>query len=246
MTQSIDVTIEDRNGSRQTRIPVRRMLNLGSATRDVTAAIAHQDEVAHGGIHIAFDIPAPRIYPIGTHALSTASEVEVHGTESSGEVEIVLVLTDRLYVGVGSDHTDRALERTSIVWSKQTCANILAPTLWPWDAVAAEWDRFRLRAWVDGRLYQDVGTDQFLRPDYMLRIIAERAPGVPQQDLVVFGGTFVSLDKRLGFGARWDFSLEDPASGRAIRHGYDVTNLMLALDPAYRVPLLNPIGGTPR
>ena len=216
------------------------MVNLGSATRQTDAAVAHQEEVAAGGIFIALDVPAPRIYPIGTHALTTGTEVEVHGADTSGEVEIVLLQADRLYVGVGSDHTDRALERTSILWSKQTCANVLAPVLWPYDEVAADWDRFVLRSWVDGRLYQDVGVAEFLRPEDMLRIVRERAPGLPERDLMVFGGTFVSLDKQLGFGARWEFALEDKVTGRAIRHGYDVRDLMLALSPAYRVPLHNP------
>jgi hypothetical protein len=166
--------------------------------------------------------------------------VEVHGDDSSGEVEIVLLMTDRLYIGVGSDHTDRALERTSIVWSKQTCANVLAPVVWPYDEVAADWDRFVLRSQVDGRPYQDVGTAEFLRPEEMLRIVHERAPGLPERGLVVFGGTFVSLDKKLGFGRRWEFSLTDPVSGRSISHGYDVVDMMQDVAPQFRVPLHNP------
>lgn len=239
-TAAIDVVVEGNNGRIDTSFHVRRMVNLGSATRHTESAVAHQQEVAKDGIFVALDVPAPRIYPIGTHALTTGGAVEVHGAESSGEVEIVLLEADQLYVGVGSDHTDRALERTSIIWSKQTCANVLAPVLWPYADVADIWDRFVLRSQVDGRPYQDVGTSAFLRPEEMLRIVHQRAPGLPSRDLMVFGGTFVSIDKKLGFGKRWDFSLEDPVSGRAIRHGYDVIDLMQNLLPQFRVPLHNP------
>jgi len=238
---AVDLIVETSRDRHPARFEVRRMINLGSATRESVAAVAHQQEVAKDGIHIAFDVPAPRLYPIGTHVLSTGRTVQVHGPDSSGEVEIVLLLADRLYVGVGSDHTDRALERTSIVWSKQACDNVMAPVVWPYDEVAADWDRFVLRSAVDGRPYQDVGTAAFLRPEDMLRIVQERAPGLPRNGLVIFGGTFVSLDKKLGFGRRWEFSLSDPVSGRSISHGYDVVDLFQDIAPDYRVPLHNPV-----
>jgi len=237
----IDVAIEPLSGPREQRtIEVARMVNLGSATREAQTAVAHQEEVAKHGIHIAFDVPAPRIYPIATHALTTSDEIEVQTAETSGEVEIVIYRDDRVYVGVGSDHTDRALERTSIPWSKQACANVLAPVLWPFDEIRAQWDGCVMRSRVDGRLYQDVGVAAFLHPDDVLAMLAERAPGLPERGLMVFCGTIVSVDKRLGFGSRWEFEMEDPAAGRAIRHGYAVAQMFDAIADAYRVPVVNP------
>lgn len=237
----ITVRIEAQAGAREARFTIARMMNLGSATRDPATAVAHQQEVAHSGIHIATTVPAPRLYPIGTHALTTGDRVEVHGAETSGEVEIVVLAADRVYVGVGSDHTDRACERHSILWSKQACPNVLAPVLWPLDEMAGRWDACVLRAWVDGRPYQDVSVAAFLRPEEMLRIVRARAPGLPAGNLLVFGGTIVSLDKRLGFGRRWEFELEDLQAGRRIRHGYDVIDLTEEVAPGYRVPILNPV-----
>jgi hypothetical protein len=236
----IEIRIETSAGTREARIPIARMINLGSATRDPGTAEPHQHEVARSGIHIALSVPAPRLYPIGTHALTTGGQVEVHGAETSGEVEIVVLAADQVYVGVGSDHTDRACERHSILWSKQACPNVLAPVLWPLDEIAERWDSCTLRAWVDGRRYQDVSVAAFIRPEEMLRIVRERAPGLPPGNLLVFGGTIVSLDKRLGFGRRWEFELDDPTAGRRIRHGYDVVDLTEEIAPGYRVPILNP------
>lgn len=238
---TLEVRIDAGDGSIGSSPPFpRRLYNFGSATRDAATAVAHQEEVAKSGIHIAFDVPAPRIYPIATHTLTTADEVEVHGGETSGEVEIVLWLADRLYVGVGSDHTDRAMERTSIPWSKQACANVLAPVLWPFDEIREHWDACVLRSWVDGRLYQEVGVSAFLRPDDVLATLRARVPGAPERDVVVFCGTIVSVDKALGFGRRWQFELADPRTGRSIVHGYDVVDLFDAVAPGYRVPLINP------
>jgi 4-hydroxyphenylacetate 3-monooxygenase len=235
----IEAFVEQPTGRVAQHFVIRRMYNFGSATRDPGVAVAHQQEVAHSGIHIALSVPAPRIYPIASHAIATADEVFVHNEETSGEVEIVVIEADRLYVGVGSDHTDRALERTSILWSKQACPNVLAPVLWPWDDVAAIWDDCVLRAWVDGRLYQEVAAGKFLSPPDMLRTLRERVAGVPARDVVVFGGTIVALDKKLGFGAHWQFALTAP-DGREIRHAYHVTNILDEVREGFRVPMENP------
>lgn len=231
-------TIAPLSGSEVSRtISVQRNYNLGSATRDPDSAKAHQEEVADAGVAIALDIPAPRIYPIAVEALTTGREVQVQSNETSGEVEIVLYVADQLYVGVGSDHTDRALEKTSIPWSKQVCSNVLAPTLWQFEDIRDHWDDCVLRSAVDGDLYQDVSVAAFLHPDDILEIMRDRVSKLPERDYLVFCGTYVSIDKTLKFGESWSFELEDPTSDRRIAHSYQVTNLFDGIAKAYRVPL---------
>lgn len=222
----------------QRTFDVKRMYNYGSATRDADDAVPHQEEVAAAGVKIAFDIPAPRTYPISPHNVLIGGEIGVHNDETSGEVEIVLLVDGgELFVGVGSDHTDRALERTSIVWSKQAYPNVLAPRVWPFADVCDHWDDLVLRSWVDGRQYQDVSTSIFLHPDDMLKELAERVRELPPTYLL-FCGTFVSVDKALGFGGTWRFELHDPSLGRRIQHEYVVANLLGEMVPAHRVPLV--------
>jgi hypothetical protein len=233
-----DATLVTRNGSAARTFPVRRMYNLGSATRDAAVAVHHQEEVARAGITIALNVPAPRIYPIDTYALTTEDAIGVVGPRSSGEVEIVLVVSDRLYVGVGSDHTERDLERASIVWGKQASPNILAPTLWDFEEIAGHWDQCVMRSWVDGRPYQDVGVNAFLSPPDILRVMRERIPGMPQRDFVVFCSTIVALDKELGFGDLWKFEMVDPVLDRRISHAYRLERLFDDIAPEYRVPLV--------
>lgn len=238
---AVPLTVQSLNGSDgAVTLTVERMVNLGSATRDPQTAVAHRDEVAKHGIRIATSVPAPRIYPIGSHALTTGTSVEVHTAETSGEVEIVVARDGdgRVLVGVGSDHTDRALERVSIPWSKQVCPNVLAPVLWPLEEIRDHWDDCVLRSWVDDRLYQEVSVAAFLHPDDVLAVLAERAPGLPERDVMVFCGTIVSVDKRLGFGRDWRFQLDDPSAGRRIDHAYRVVEMFDALAPDYRVPVV--------
>lgn len=235
---SFEAQVHTQQGRVSKRFSVKRMYNLGSATRDAAVAVHHQDEVARAGVTIALHVPAPRIYPIDTFALTTEDAIGVHDLRSSGEVEIVLVMSDRLYVGVGSDHTDRDLERGSIVWSKQVNPNILAPTLWDFEEVAGHWDDCVMRSRVDGRLYQEVGVNAFLSPHDILKILKERVPGLPERDFVVFCSTIVALDKEIGFGQRWQFEMEDPVLGRMISHTYEVEQLFDEIAEPYRVPLV--------
>ena len=108
--QKLTMSVEHIDGNiKEQSLHIARMYNFGSATRDPQSAVAHQEEVAKSGIHIAVDVPAPRIYPIGLHALDTSDSVFVQSTQTSGEVEIVIYVGDQIYIGVGSDHTDLSL-----------------------------------------------------------------------------------------------------------------------------------------
>ena len=218
---------------------IKRMYNFGSATRDPETAVAHQEEVAKSGIHIAFDVPAPRIYPIALHALTTDDEVFVQSDRTSGEVEIVIYVGDELYVGVGSDHTDRAFETVSIPGSKQACDNHVKPIFWPYDEIRDTWDDCVLRSWVDGRLYQDVGVDAFLRPEDIVTLLRERVDGVPERDCLIFCGTMVSVDKALGFGTEWRYEIDAPGK-RKIETTYRVVDILKEVKPEFRVPFFNP------
>ena len=58
----------------------------------------------------------PLYYRVAAQQFTQASAIQVVGSETSGEVEPVLFDTGRaLYLGLGSDHTDRALETHSPV-----------------------------------------------------------------------------------------------------------------------------------
>ena len=244
MSHKLDVSIQAVDGTtRAMSFETMRMYNLGSATRDPNVAVAHQQEVAKSGIHIAFDVPAPRIYPIALHALTTDEELFVQTGHTSGEVEIVLHMADQLYVGVGSDHTDRAMETVSIPGSKQACSNHVARKFWAYEEIRKTWDDCVIRSWVDGRLYQDVGVDVFIAPEDIIAILRERVSNVPKRNFTVFCGTIVSVDKALGYGAHWKYEMEAPGTGRKIGSEYQVVDILDEVKPSFRVPFFNPQKG---
>ncbi len=64
----------------------------------------------------------PIFYRVSAARLTTASSIQVLGERSSGEVEFALLQWQgQLWVGAGSDHTDREAETYGVSLSKQMC-----------------------------------------------------------------------------------------------------------------------------
>ncbi|MGJ5177750.1 DUF2848 domain-containing protein [Bradyrhizobium oligotrophicum] len=217
----------DGTAARQ-QVTLNRLVIAGWTGRDPVARDKHIAELEELGI--ARPATTPIYYEVAASRLTTADRIEVSGGESSGEVEFVLVKAGgRLYVGVGSDHTDRKVETYNITVSKQMCDKPVAPELWLVDDVAAHWDQLMLRAYatIKGErvLYQEGVLSGMLAPsDLIARRYGEA--GLPE-GTAMFGGTFAALGG-IRPADRFDFELVDPVLNRVIRHGYAVERLLIA------------------
>jgi hypothetical protein len=215
-------------GAERRSLRLRALVVAGLTGRDTEAVEHHLAELAAIGVARPKNIPA---YFRNTFSLVTQDTgIEVLGPDTSGEVEFVLVgMPDGLWVGLGSDHTDRRVEAVAIDVSKQLCAKVIAPVLWRFDELAEHWDRLTLRAWIeeDGQLtlYQDGTVAAIRRPE---DLIAGYTGGAPLPvGTVMFGGTFGAIGG-IRPSPRFEMELADPVLGRAIRHGYTATALPLA------------------
>ena len=96
-------------------------------------------------------VPNLGVNSLTVSSFTTATEIEVVGAHSGGEVEFVLLHhSGRMWVGAGSDHTDREVETYGVTVSKQMCDKPVAPVFWAFDDVAPHWDRLMLRSHVIG------------------------------------------------------------------------------------------------
>jgi len=166
----------------------------------------------------------PIDYRVYAARLTTDDVIEVTGTDSSGEVEFVLVATGgELLVGLGSDHTDRKAETYGITLSKQLCDKPIAPTVWPFAEIADHWDDLVLRAFITsgGRreLYQEGALSKMLPPQQLLR--GYRPDGKLRDGTMMFGGTFAAIGGIRG-AERFEGELEDARLGRRITLAYDI------------------------
>ncbi len=207
---------------------VKRMVNGGYVGRNQKEVRHHIEELAKQGI--PGPSSTPTLYPVSRRALTQASSIEVFGEETSGEAEFVLLMKDEkeIYVGVGSDHTDRKLEKFDIAWSKNICPNVISQELWPFDDVLPHWDEIMLRSWVtrDGKrsLYQEASLRSILPPKELISFVRSRVHG-ELDHLVIFSGTIGVLKGELIFGEKFEVELEDPVSGNRLSVMYSVIPL---------------------
>lgn len=178
----------------------------GYTGRDEAAVKEHIDELAAIGVPPPESVPA--FYSLDSALLTQDPNITLAGGNTSGEVEPVLVRSGgRLYLAVGSDHTDRDVERDSVAVSKAICSKPVGRRLLEL-AAGFDWDTVSARSWVDGRLYQD-GMLRILRvPTDVLDLYDDTFPGA--RDTVMFGGTVPVIGGNFVPGRMWEFSLGLP------------------------------------
>jgi Protein of unknown function (DUF2848) len=206
-------------------LPIDQAVIAGWTGRDPVARDKHIAELE--AIGIARPASTPIYYRCAARRLTTADRIEVTGGDSSGEVEFVLIgWQGRIFVGAGSDHTDRKVETYSVTVSKQMCDKPIAPVLWELEDVAGHWDQMILRshAWIGGKreLYQE-GTLDSMLPVAELIHRGFGSGGFPD-GCAMFGGTFAAKGG-IRPASRFEYELEDPVLKRSIRHAYDVIEL---------------------
>jgi hypothetical protein len=218
-------TIDARGATAPLTLAIDQAVIAGWTGRDPVARDKHIAELE--AIGIARPATTPIFYQVSARRLTTADRIEVSGGESSGEVEFVLIgWQGRIFVGLGSDHTDRKVETYSVTVSKQMCDKPMASVLWELQDVIGHWDQMILRsyAWIGGRreLYQE-GTLDGMLP--VAELIARGFGGGKMPDgCAMFGGTFAAKGG-IRPASRFEYELEDPVLKRSIRHAYDVIEL---------------------
>ena len=129
---------------------IKNLVIAGWTGRNVAALEAHIKELEAIGVKRPKTVPI--FYRVACSLLTTATFIEVMADKSSGEVEFVLfALDDGLWLGVGSDHTDRKAETIGVTLSKQLCAKPVGATLWRYDEVKPHWDKLEAALLRAGR-----------------------------------------------------------------------------------------------
>jgi hypothetical protein len=208
------------------------LIMAGWTGRDEASLRHHIEELAALGVPGPSRVPL--FYRLDPSLLTGPVEaIEVLGEDTSGEVEAVLVaLADGLWVGVGSDHTDRAAEVHGVALSKQLCRKPMAGALWRFAEVEGHWDRLMLRAWIghggEQVLYMEgplAGSrhPQDLIAEYRGSVGLPTAGPLPV-GTVMFTGAMPAIGG-IRPADRFEMALEDPVLGRTLSHAYRINAL---------------------
>lgn len=195
----------------------------GFTGRDRAGVEAHIAELVRLGVPRPETVPA--FFTVPSSLLRVAPvTVSVTASETSGEAEPVLIRlpSGELLVGVGSDHTDRDIERRSLRDSKLACPKVVGPELWPLAEVAERWDELLLvgETGPSAAAYQRAALAELRRPEEILELVGA-AGADRERALVVFLGT-VALVDGFRFDRAFRARLLDPHAGRELVCTYDI------------------------
>ena len=203
---------------------VRELVIAGWTGRDVAALEKHIRELE--AIGVKRPKTTPIFYRVAASLLTSDNTIEVLGDQSSGEAEcVVYCRDDGLFVGVGSDHTDRKAETVGVSLSKQMCAKPVSREVWRLEDVAAHWDKLVLRSNVgtEGRrrLYQEGPVAAMRPPTELFKLYCG---GLLPVGTAMFCGT-LAVHGGITPSETFEMELEDPVLGRKITHSYRVKTL---------------------
>ena len=222
----LNLLLHNRDGSgTQINFSARRVLMAGFTGRNQKISMRHVESCWPMALSRQKKIPS--FYAVPNHLVSTMTELEVLGKNTSGEVEPVLLFhRGQRYLGVGSDHTDRELEKTSIAKSKVMCGKILAPEVWSYKEVKNGWDKLLLRSWIGHSrkktIYQEAPLGAFLQPEKLVLLAQSYIRGGNLDGTVLFLGTIPVVGSGLGFSANFSGELIDKARKQQLSFGYRI------------------------
>lgn len=192
----------------------------GYTGRDKAAVQDHIDELA--AIGIAPPPSVPMFYPVDASAITSAATIEVTGERTSGEIEPLYIRYDgRYFLGIASDHTDRAVEAEDIAESKRACPKPVGGTVVEvTDFDALNLDDSHATSFVDGHLYQDGQLNALRTPSEVMRLFLENSD-VGDGDFLCLGGTVPVSGGDFVYGDKWRLRLE-LTTGQTLEHEYSV------------------------
>ena len=206
---------------------VRELVLAGYSGRNQEDVRAHFKELEELGLTPPEETPI--LFRVSPYLATIGDRVAVQNSETSGEVEFVLLLDgNKTYVTCGSDHTSRSFERYSIPASKQMYPKFLASRVWPYEDVRDHWDRLILRSWTHSNgervAYQDSPLSAILEPEALIEA-ASRRMGMGRNGTVLMSGTIPTLTGGMVYADHFEIEFEDPVLQRRIRHAYDISIL---------------------
>lgn len=223
--RKLELTLQRDSGPVEYTANIDSLVIAGWTARDREDLERHIQELEALGVRRPSTVPL--FYRVSASLLAQEESIEVVGPDSSGEAEpVVLSLNGEIWVGIGSDHTDRRLEALSVPASKQACPKPLGRVVWPLNEVEDHWDKLVLRSYIVGpcgrELYQEGSLARLRSAPELIELYANGAVLAP--GTVMFCGT-LPVRGTLRGAQRFEFELEDPQLGRTLRHAYQVTQL---------------------
>jgi len=211
------------------QLEVQHLIHGGRSGKDPEEVAKHVIDLESYGVKHKYPPLGPVAFLLPTFNATTSKRVEVYDNANNAEVEYVLLVDDRgkIYVTVGSDHTDREMEGSAgPPKAKLLAPKVMSSEAWLYEELNDHWDELvlRLYGYPSGskELYMEGKAGTLRHPDDLMQDTHAQAGLKDLKNSVIFGGTLPSLTGGFMWGSAWDLELYDPVLTRTISHHYEV------------------------
>lgn len=212
-----------KSGIENINVDYDELFVIGYAGRDMEKTMEHIKELEEQ-LGVAPPTRIPTIFECSHELLTQEKDIKFIGDLTCGEVEyVILKSVENIYIGLGSDHTDRDLESVSVPKAKQVCPKPIALELWDYKEVKDHWDEIKLISYqtIDGKEieYQNGTLADILPVETILSELTERVGEI--KNAVIYSGT-VPLLKGFEYGKAFRCIMQDDVLNRKIEFNYNL------------------------
>ncbi|MEZ5657359.1 MAG: DUF2848 domain-containing protein [Burkholderiaceae bacterium] len=210
-------------------VRIDQVVIAGWTGRDHRLVQRHIDELKAMGI--PEPSATPLFYRVSADLVTQSSSIQVLGPASSGEIEPVLFAAeDGIWLTIGSDHTDRDVERAGVALAKQLCPKPVARTAWRWDEIHQQAENMLLKSWIGGgedkQAYQQGTLAEIMPLNALLQQMQIQLGFGLEPGTMLFCGT-LATEGGLRTADQFSGLLLDPSAGRTITLDYEIDFLRI-------------------
>ena len=195
---------KDNSSIGQIEFDLNRLLIVGYSGSNIEKIKEHIKELKE---HLGVPEPKriPTIFECSRELLTTEKNIKFIGDMTSGEVEYLIIKhSNEIYIGIGSDHTDRKLESISVPKAKQIEAESYQNI-----------DRKKV-------LYQKGKLSEILPVEKIISELENRVGNI--EDSVIFSGT-VPLASTFKYGNEFICKIFDKNNNSTLNLNYKINKI---------------------
>ena len=210
----------------QIEFDLNRLLIVGYSGSNIEKIKEHIKELKE---HLGVPEPKkiPTIFECSKELLTTEKEIKFVGNMTSGEVEYLIIKhSNEIYIGIGSDHTDRKLESISVPKAKQICPKPVGDEVWLYKNIKEHWNEIEAESYqnINGQkiLYQKGKLSEILPVEKIILELENRVGNV--EDSIIFSGT-VPLESTFKYGDEFICKIYDKKNNSTLNLNYEINQI---------------------
>ena len=211
--------IVTKNGNEELELIPKNVYVVGYSGSNKEKTMAHIKELEEQ-LNVAPPKKIPTVFEVSKELLTQDKDLVFVDDMTSGECEYIIMIKDgTIYIGLGSDHSDRRLEALSVPKAKQICLKPISKDFWKYDEIREHFKKIKLNSKIDAENYQMGTLADIMSVEDILKELEDRIG--PMDNVIIYSGT-VPLVKGYTYGKNFYLELVDEILNRKISFDYNI------------------------